>query len=129
MLTDQEEDKKSNPLNPLKKAMRRRNVKTVQFAPPSYVEPSDNGQTTDEEEEGHDEDIVQEEDVVERQNHEILSSNAENGVAEAAKPNQQLNGIHHDQAPSHETRNGVQDINNTSERARDSEEAIERSGK
>ena len=37
--------------NPLKKAMRRRNAKTVQFAEPTYYEPSDNDYTTDEENE------------------------------------------------------------------------------
>lgn len=34
--------------NPLKKAMRRRNAKTVQFAPPTYVEASDYDYTSDE---------------------------------------------------------------------------------
>ena len=37
--------------NPLKKAMRRRNAKTVQFTEPTYYEPSDNDYTTDEENE------------------------------------------------------------------------------
>jgi hypothetical protein len=35
--------------NPLKKAMRRRNAKTVQFAPPTYVEASDYDYSSDEE--------------------------------------------------------------------------------
>lgn len=35
--------------NPLKKAMRRRNGKTVQFAPPTYVEPPDVEYSTEEE--------------------------------------------------------------------------------
>jgi len=38
--------------NPLKKAMRRRNAKTVQFAPPTYVEASDYDYSSDEEGEG-----------------------------------------------------------------------------
>ena len=37
--------------NPLKKAMRRRNAKTVQFAPPTYYEPSEYTPSDDEEEE------------------------------------------------------------------------------
>lgn len=49
MLGDNPEKSK----NPLKKAMRRRNAKTVQFAPPQYFEPSDY-EYSDEEEEGHD---------------------------------------------------------------------------
>lgn len=43
-------DQNDKPKNPLKKAMRRRNAKTVQFAAPTYVEASDNDYSTDEEE-------------------------------------------------------------------------------
>lgn len=50
MLGDEEDKKTGNPLNPLKKAMKRRNAKTVQFAAPSYVEPSDVEYSSDEEE-------------------------------------------------------------------------------
>ena len=50
MLGDEEDKKTANPLNPLKKAMKRRNAKTVQFAAPSYVEPSDVEYSSDEEE-------------------------------------------------------------------------------
>ena len=49
MLGDNPEKSK----NPLKKAMRRRNAKTVQFAPPTYYEPSDY-EYSDDEEEGED---------------------------------------------------------------------------
>ena len=45
MLGDNPEKSK----NPLKKAMRRRNAKTVQFAPPTYYDPSDNDYSSDEE--------------------------------------------------------------------------------
>jgi len=48
MLGDNPEKSK----NPLKKAMRRRNAKTVQFAPPTFYEPSDNEYSSDEEGEG-----------------------------------------------------------------------------
>lgn len=44
MLSDNAEKTK----NPLKKAMRRRNAKTVQFAAPTYVEPSDYEYSSDE---------------------------------------------------------------------------------
>ena len=50
MLGDEEDKKPGNSLNPLKKAMKRRNAKTVQFAAPSYVEPSDVEYSSDEEE-------------------------------------------------------------------------------
>ena len=46
MLGDNPEKSK----NPLKKAMRRRNAKTVQFAAPQYFDPSDVEYSTDEEE-------------------------------------------------------------------------------
>ena len=48
MLGDQDEDKRQNPLNPLKKAILRRNVKKVEFAGNSYVEPSDQEYSSDE---------------------------------------------------------------------------------
>ena len=48
MLGDNPEKSK----NPLKKAMRRRNAKTVQFAPPQYFEPSDYEYSSDEDEDG-----------------------------------------------------------------------------
>ena len=47
MLGDNPEKSK----NPLKKAMRRRNAKTVQFTAPTYYEPSDHEYSSDEEDE------------------------------------------------------------------------------
>ena len=49
MLGDEEDKKTANSLNPLKKAMKRRNAK-VQFTAPSYVEPSDVEYSSDDEE-------------------------------------------------------------------------------
>ncbi|KIW21457.1 hypothetical protein PV08_02037 [Exophiala spinifera] len=51
MLGDNTEKSK----NPLKKAMRRRNAKTVQFTAPTYYEPSDYDYSDEEDEEGDDE--------------------------------------------------------------------------
>lgn len=48
MLSDNAEKSR----NPLKKAIKRRNAKTVQFAAPTYVEASDNDYSSDEEESG-----------------------------------------------------------------------------
>jgi hypothetical protein len=48
MLGDKDQAEKSK--NPLKKAIRRRNAKTVTFSPPTYVEASDIDYSTDEEE-------------------------------------------------------------------------------
>jgi hypothetical protein len=41
-------DNQEKPKNPLKKAMRRRNAKTVTFTAPTYYEPSDNEYSSDE---------------------------------------------------------------------------------
>ena len=57
MLGDNPEKSK----NPLKKAMRRRNAKTVQFAAPQYFDPSDVEYSTDEEEQEDGEYLTQEE--------------------------------------------------------------------
>src|ERR1700736_970720 len=48
MLGDKDQAEKSK--NPLKKAIRRRNAKTVTFSAPTYVEASDVDYSTDEEE-------------------------------------------------------------------------------
>ena len=57
MLGDNAEKSK----NPLKKAMRRRNAKTVTFSSPTYFEPSDVEYSTEEEEAG-DEEFFEDED-------------------------------------------------------------------
>ena len=57
MLGDNPEKSK----NPLKKAMRRRNAKTVQFAAPQYFDPSDVEYSSDEEEQEDGEYLAQEE--------------------------------------------------------------------
>ena len=57
MLGDNPEKSK----NPLKKAMRRRNTKTVQFAAPQYFDPSDVEYSSDEEEQEDGEYLAQEE--------------------------------------------------------------------
>lgn len=59
MLGDNAEKSK----NPLKKAMRRRNAKTVTFSSPTYFEPSDVEYSTEEEEAG-DEEFFEDEDGV-----------------------------------------------------------------
>ncbi len=58
MLADSTEKSK----NPLKKAMRRRNAKTVQFTAPTYYEPSEYDYSDEDEEEGEDETLDQLED-------------------------------------------------------------------
>lgn len=65
MLGDNAEKSK----NPLKKAMRRRNAKTVTFSSPTYFEPSDVEYSTEDEEAG-DEDFFEDEDGVTQETQE-----------------------------------------------------------
>ena len=128
ILQDHEEDKKGS-LNPLKKAMRRRNVKTVQFAPPSYVEPSDNGATSDEEEDALDEDNVLEQDNVEQEASEPAGQTIENGVVESAKPQEpHTNGIRSEPNASDEVRTVASVASISPEKPRNSEETLVNSG-
>lgn len=73
MLGDNSEKSK----NPLKKAMRRRNAKTVNFAPPTYIEASDVEYSTDEEDEhgdffNDDETVESEDGEAQEQNEDIV---------------------------------------------------------
>lgn len=64
MLGDNPEKSK----NPLKKAMKRRNQKTVQFAPPTYYEPSEYDGSDDEEDEGDTSELIENENTAHAQN-------------------------------------------------------------
>lgn len=73
MLGDNSEKSK----NPLKKAMRRRNAKTVNFAPPTYIEASDVEYSTEEEDEhgdffNDDETVESEDGESQEQNEDIV---------------------------------------------------------
>ncbi|KAF6238310.1 hypothetical protein HO173_003590 [Letharia columbiana] len=87
MLGDEEDKRAGNPLNPLKKAMKRRNAKTVQFTAPSYVEPSDVEYSSDEEE-GNREYGAQEQDSTAAQSND-QSHQVDEGVVEPLKPRSQ----------------------------------------
>lgn len=63
MLGDNPEKSK----NPLKKAMKRRNQKTVQFAPPTYHEPSEYDGSDDDEDEGDTSELVENGDLIRAQ--------------------------------------------------------------
>ena len=92
MLCDDEEKKTGNPLNPLKKAMKRRNAKTVQFAAPSYVEPSDVEYSSDEEE-GNGEYGAHEQDSTSTQSNEQSSQIDESGIIEPQKSKSQVRDV------------------------------------
>ncbi|KAL9090344.1 MAG: hypothetical protein Q9165_005378 [Trypethelium subeluteriae] len=89
MLGDNPEKSK----NPLKKAMRRRNAKTVTFTAPTYVEPQDFGDFSDEEEHGELETLANgsanngdEQEIAEGTNHEEVERD-ETAVVEPLKVN------------------------------------------
>ena len=73
MLGDNSEKSK----NPLKKAMRRRNTKTVAFTAPTYIEASDVEYSTEDEDDGggfyiDDEDIAEADDIEEGHDEDII---------------------------------------------------------
>ncbi|KAL9125464.1 MAG: hypothetical protein Q9217_005339, partial [Psora testacea] len=130
MLGDQDEDKRANPLNPLKKAMRRRNVKKVEFAGNSYVEPSDVEYSTDEEEEGNDSFTSHEQNGAEeqRQDQHIQDADPNASVTPLSTRDRAINGRDtEDPSIEAETRNGS-DQASADDPARDSDEMLERNG-
>lgn len=118
MLGDNNEKSK----NPLKKAMRRRNAKTVNFGPPTYIDASDVDYSTDEDSEHgdffNDDEDGEEEDVQEQ---------AEDIVVEPLRPKSQKEG-----STEHADGNGSekQDLQrSSSDRRPSSEEFFEAEGK
>ena len=93
MLGDEEDKRAGNPLNPLKKAMKRRNAKTVQFTAPSYVEPSDVEYSSDEEEGGNGEYGAQEQDSAAVQSNDQSNQVDEGVVLEPLKPRGQTRDV------------------------------------
>ena len=79
MLGDQAEKSK----NPIKKAIRRRNAKTVAFAPPTYVEASDVDYSTDEED---GDEIFYGQNVQQEQNTDQQEQKAEEDEIKAVEP-------------------------------------------
>lgn len=118
MLGDEEEKRTGNPLNPLKKAMKRRNAKTVQFTAPSYVEPSDVEYSSDEEE-GNGEYGAQEQDNTAAHSNDQSSQVEEGVVLEPVKPRGQARDVKQNGEPSvsQNVRNGGVDQGNTPDAA------------
>lgn len=92
MLGDEEDKRTGNPLNPLKKAMKRRNAKTVQFTAPSYVEPSDVEYSSDEDE-GNGEYGAQEQDSTAAQGNDQSNQVDEGVVLEPLKARGQARDV------------------------------------
>ena len=130
MLGDEEEKKPGNPLNPLKKAMRRRNAKTVQFTAPSFVEPSDNDYSSEEEEEdGNGEYQTQEQNGTVTQNadqREDIDSAATVEPLKTRGPVRDGNRPSVEEIAAEQSRNGVLEQPTTAEETRTSEENFDR---
>ena len=123
MLGDEEDKRNGNPLNPLKKAMKRRNAKTVQFAAPSYVEPSDVEYSSDEDE-GNGEYGAQEQDSTATQNSNQSNQVDEGVVREPLKNRDQARDVRQngDSLVSQSLRSGGVDQGNAPDPARTSDE-------
>lgn len=131
MLGDEEEKKSGNPLNPLKKAMKRRNAKTVQFTAPSYVEPSDNDYSSEEDEEGNSELLgAEHESAATSQTSEQIQDVKDSAVVEPLKPrNQAQSGRQNsDNITDQSVRNGGLDSDIAPDDMRTSDDTFERSG-
>lgn len=121
MLGDNPEKSK----NPLKKAIRRRNAKTVQFAAPTYVEASDMDYSSEEEEDTGEEYAAVEEAKAETQEQDQESADEDIAVAEPLNPG----GRGNDTSSENQTRvpnqtNGTEPDSNI-EKARNSEELFD----
>ena len=126
MLGDEEDKRTGNPLNPLKKAMKRRNAKTVQFAAPSYVEPSDVEYSSDEEE-GNGEYGAQEQENTAAQSNDQSNQVEENAAHEPHKSRSQIRDVRQngDSLVVQSLRNVGVDQGNTSDAARASDEMFD----
>jgi hypothetical protein len=126
MLGDNQEKAK----NPLKKAMRRRNGKTVQFAPPTYVEPPDIDYSTEEEDDSDGEYNTRAEESADGRDGDQDVDRDETAAVEPLNSRSQgvdIDAIDETQGTGDAQVNDLQ--RTTSESERVSEEAFERSGK
>ena len=130
MLGDEEDKKAGNPLNPLIVAMRRRKTKTVQFSAPSYVEPSDNDYSSEEEEDGHDEFLGHQQDSNTTQINDQRQQIDDTAVVEPLKTRGQVqNGTNIGEVqPDHGRQIDGPDLETTADNSRMSDDTYERSG-
>lgn len=129
MLGDEDEKKPGHSLNPLKKAIKRRNMKTVQFTAPSYVEPSDVEYSTDEEGEGDEGYLGQEQDNAVTQNDDQEREIEQSAVVEPLKPRSQTRDARQNgELAGPAARNGHQGQATIAEDVRSSDDTFERSG-
>lgn len=116
--------------NPLKKAMRRRNGKTVQFAPPTYVEPPNVEYSTEEELDSDGEYQAQTEESADVQDGDQEVDPNETATVDSSKSKTQGNEIDSiDEAQASGESQVVEDQRTTTDSERTSDETLERSGK
>ena len=113
MLGDQDEDKRQNPLNPLRKAMRRRNVKKVDFAAAnSYLEPDDTQFSSSSEDEEENEMNGQDRNEPEEQRAEQNEIEQDATVAPLNTRERTINGKRDDDIKNEpDARNGLEQVN------------------
>lgn len=120
MLGDNSEKSK----NPLKKAMRRRNAKTVNFAAPTYIEASDIEFSSDDDSEHgdffDDETLDGEEDDAQEQEDIVVEPLRPKAQKEKPREQTEVNGTQERQEP---------EVRSTSEPRRSSEEFLDSDGK
>lgn len=119
-------DNPDKPKNPLKKAMRRRNGKTVQFAAPTYVEAPDVDYSTEEEEEGEGEFSAQA-DVNDSQDQEQQEDRKETIDSSKGKQENEVNSVNEPHVSVDVRDNEVDQITLVNSE-RTSDETLERSG-
>lgn len=126
MLGDNPEKSK----NPLKKAMRRRNGKTVQFAAPTYRDPPPMDYSTEEEEDedGDAEHATNEEGSNETQNGEREKEMTENTTVEPLAARGQENENDASEPKGSLDSRDTDDQSTVAENERSSDETLERSG-
>ena len=128
MLGDEEEKKPINSLNPLKRAMQRRNTKTVQFTAPSYVEPSDIEYSTDEDGEGDGDYLGQEPESEMTQDNDEGKDPEEPAVIEPLRPRGQIRDVRpNGEVVDSATRSVGHGQSNTINESRTSDEMFDRS--
>lgn len=113
MLGDQDEDKRQNPLNPLRKAMRRRNVKKVDFAAAnSYLEPDDTQFSSSEDEDDSEINGQDRGDADEQRAEQQNEVDQDATVAPLNTRERTVNGKRNDEARNEpDARNGVEHAN------------------
>lgn len=126
MLGDSPEKSK----NPLKKAMRRRNGKTVQFAPPTYVDPPNVEYSTEEEVDSDGEYTAHAEETNDVQDGDQEVDPKETATVEPLKSRTQGNDTGSiDEVQASGDPQVIDDQRNTTESERTSDDNFERSGK